>query len=124
MPDLNKLPAEMQPRDGWRGAAAIPIISDNMEPTLRRGDFVLAAPVDRYDGEGIYVFDVRGDAVVYRACGFGEPGTVHLSSDNRLYSVQSVSKERFEGVVLGKVAATVNVTDRRMWLALGGREGA
>jgi hypothetical protein len=72
-----------------------------MEPTLRRNwDYVLALPVDRYTGEGLYVFDQLGGMAIYRceAC-LGKPGSVHLMSDSPHYGSH----------VLAKVVADVKV---------------
>ena len=44
-----------------RGLSVVPIEDDRMEPTLRRGDYVLVDPkVTRFMGEGLYVLDCNG----------------------------------------------------------------
>ena len=47
------------------GLRAFPVTGDLMEPTVRRGDFALVHPVDRYIGEGIYVIG-ESDPSIYR----------------------------------------------------------
>lgn len=94
------------------GLRAIPVLSDNMEPTLRRGDFVFAAPARAYQGEGIYATsDHFGSIVLHRfeRCGRGR---IRLWSDNPLYTRYEISLDAFLAEVVGKVVITAKVVDR------------
>jgi phage repressor protein C with HTH and peptisase S24 domain len=85
--------------------------SDNMEPTLRaRWDYVVCAPTDRYDGEGLYLFDIMGAVCIYR-CQSGGDGKLMQLSDNKHYATHIVSPEQFATTVLAKVVADVKVRD-------------
>lgn len=82
----------------------MPIDSDTMEPTFMRGRHLLAvAPIDHYDGEGVYVLFVGGLAQPFRVtCAFG--GRIAVSRDNVRYGTNfCVSQAEFEEAVLGKV---------------------
>lgn len=93
------------------GIRISPVLGDNMEPTLRsRFDYVVCAPTDRYDGEGLYLIDQMGAGVVYR-CQCGGNGLIWLLSDNKHYSRKTVTPEQFSEIVLAKVVADVKVRD-------------
>jgi signal peptidase I len=86
-----------------------------MEPTLRRGDFVLVTPVDDYVGEGIYALlhpGVGGDPEIYRV-GYIGSSMFELFSDNKHYQRHQVPSKWFRSAVKAKVVAGVNVFDRR-----------
>jgi hypothetical protein len=87
---------------------------DNMEPTLRgRRDYVACAPIDHYDGEGLYLVDLHncGIGTVYRCQGNGSLGGIWLLSDNRTYSRHTLSRDEFDQLVLAKVVADIKLRD-------------
>ena len=95
---------------------------DNMEPTLRgRWDYVVVAPVDTYTGEGLYLIDVLGAAVVHR-CQHNGRGDIWLHSDSEHYSTQTYSRAKFEASVLAKVLADVKVRDDHGLRALAAQQ--
>ncbi|MFD2235932.1 S24 family peptidase [Aureimonas populi] len=96
-----------------------PVRGDGMEPTLRGGrDFVLIKPTHTYEGEAIYLIDLDGDGehVGLRRCdrmlGRSNGGAIRLMLDNPVYGRSGptvVSREVFDGAVLGIVVADVKV---------------
>ena len=88
-----------------------PVPSDNMEPTVRRGDFLLVVPVEGYCGEGIYLLaDPIGGLVPYRVTA-DLVGGVEVSSDSGRHGRYPMSLAAFEAAVAAKTIATVNVID-------------
>ncbi len=84
---------------------------DNMRPTLEpRRDYVVCVPVDRYEGEGLYLFEVMGAVCFYR-CQCAGNGKLWQLSDNKIYSTHTVTPEQFSATVLAKVVADVKVRD-------------
>ncbi len=100
---------------GW---AVVPIISENMEPTLRRGDAVLVdTKITEYSGEGLYVLDNGGEPLVYRlmsSCQINKP-EILLILDNKNYGPSEwVPREQANEIILGKVMALGVVVDRKL----------
>ncbi len=107
----------------------VQVVGDGMAPTLRpHFDFALCKPVDRYQGEGIYLLaDCLGGQDFFRVDGVldaGEP-RVRLMRDNPLYPMKIVAKAQFEEAVLAFVVADIKVRDHRFLrdLSDGGEEG-
>ncbi|KQT17721.1 hypothetical protein ASG40_17010 [Methylobacterium sp. Leaf399] len=100
-------------RDGTAlgGLQAVPVRSDNMEPTLRRGDFVLVAPTDAYQGEGVYATVSLGAVVLHRFERVGK-GRIRMWSDNPHYTRYEISKDEFLAMLFAKVVITARVVDR------------
>lgn len=94
-----------------RGLRSFPVLSDNMEPTLRRGDFALVQYVDRYEGDGVYVVGLDYPNL-RRVDAFG--GKVRIWSDNPRYSRQEVSREWFNANVVAKVVFAAKCLDRSL----------
>lgn len=88
----------------------VPVDDDAMEPTLYRGDAVIAAPVETYCGEGLYVVDI-GYPRLYRVQVNPATGALVLRSDNRAYPSSEWPMEEFSELVMAKVGATVRVLD-------------
>ena len=78
---------------------------DSMYPTIDNGDMVVCGR-GGYDGEGIYVLSMDGDALVKRLA--MRPGGVMVISDNGSYPDFEVSKDTPLDVV-GRVRAIVKV---------------
>lgn len=98
---------------------------DNMEPTLRgRWDYVVCSPIDRYDGEGLYLVDLHncGTGSIYRCQTNGSLGGLWLLSDNQHYGRHTLSREEFAELVLAKVVADVKVRDEQTLRALAQRQ--
>jgi len=104
------IPAENVLSDRFRIHA---VMSDAMEPTLRGNrDYALIAPVQSYQGEGIYLIDngfggdlVRVTNVLTGLC---------VSKDNPLYRHNVVvDREKFNEAVLGIVVADIKPRDER-----------
>jgi SOS-response transcriptional repressor LexA len=91
------------------GLRVFPIIGDRMEPKLRRGDFLLVQPLERWSGAGLYVLDGPFGPDVHRVDVAG--GNVRLIPDNPRYNTFDVTREQFHAEVLGKAVFKVNVTD-------------
>ncbi|SRR5260221_8312434 len=89
----------------------LPVISDNMQPTFRRGDFVAVAPINDYRGEGIYVFELLGRPNIYRAATDPmRPGFI-VWSDNPAYARHHFTVEQFADAVIGQAFAICKVID-------------
>jgi phage repressor protein C with HTH and peptisase S24 domain len=102
------IPAQGRPR-------LIAIEGNGMEPTLRRGDFVVATPCDRFRSDGLYVVEIDGEAVVYR-CQYDGAGNVVLWFDNPRFSERwSMPRAEFDRKVVGIVAAEIRVIDSRVF---------
>lgn len=86
-----------------------PVTSDTMEPTLRRGDFVLAVPTDRYEIQGLYLLGEE----VFRVQPNGKKGELWLLRDNQRYTRQDVSLEWFNETVMAYVVGHLKVFDHR-----------
>lgn len=90
-------------------ARLMPVLADNMEPTLRRGDVVAVLPVNDYCGEGIYAFALPIGGVFLRRCGAAAGGGVRLTHDNPLYrsagNPDVLSRAQMREMVLGRAAA-------------------
>jgi hypothetical protein len=92
-----------------------PIVGDAMEPALRGGrDYVLAAPITSYAGEGIYLLNVGLGIDLYRVTTtFDGKGGLRLSRDNQRYQSHDITRERFEESVVGIVVADIKTRDDR-----------
>lgn len=86
---------------------------DAMEPTLRGGwDYVLAAPVDAYQGEGIYLLDIGAGIDLFRVSITLDQGLC-LSRENPRYAKHIVDREKFNELVMGIVVADIRTRDDR-----------
>lgn len=75
---------------------------DNMQPTINwNRDFALVQPVDEYDGDGIYCLSQGDDINVYRIECICDQA--HIISDNKAYSMQAVSRDKLNSMIIGKV---------------------
>lgn len=100
-----------------RHASILPVISDGMEPALRRGDVAVIEPTMRYEGEGIYAcFGRIGDTIELwrvttdlshrKGCG----PWVSLSLDNARYAGRfELPLQKFEEIVLGRVCGRLEM---------------
>lgn len=84
-----------------------------MEPVLRGNrDYVLTAPVDAYNGEGIYLVDFGLGLELFRVTNMlGKE--LRLSRENPRYSDHVIDRDMFEERVLGKVVADIRTRDER-----------
>ncbi|MCC7275809.1 MAG: hypothetical protein IT561_24275 [Alphaproteobacteria bacterium] len=90
----------------------MPVAGDAFEPTARPGDVWVVVPIDRYDGEGMYVVDEFGKAVVLVVdTGCKNPLTSVRVSHGRRYGNDVLSRADFEGIVLAKCVGIVRVLD-------------
>ncbi len=88
--------------------------SDNMEPTLNKGDCVMVLPVTQFEYDTIYAID-RGDGLItviraYQALG----GMIRLQRDNELYQrsdTDLVDLDWFNEHVVGLVVADIKLRD-------------
>lgn len=89
------------------------VTGDAMEPTLRGGrDYVLAAPVDTYQGEGIYLLDIGAGIDLFRVSTVMDK-ELCLSRENPLYTPHIVDREKFNERVMGIVVADIRTRDER-----------
>ena len=89
----------------------MPVVGDSMAPTVPPGAIVAVAPIDHFDGAGLYVYhDGLGPIVVRAEWSLGEQ-CVCLSFDNHRYSSFNRSLEEFTQHVLGKVFAKIDVIE-------------
>lgn len=87
----------------------------DMQPALRRGDFVLALPVDRFVHDGLYVLDIHQRNVpdVWYAASLGPHGINLRKVRSDLTPNERVSREEFAAMVVGMVIAKINVLEGR-----------
>ncbi len=85
--------------------AALPVRGDSMYPTIDNGDMVVCDG-GGYDGEGIYVLRMDGEALVKRLA--KRPGGVMVISDNGSYPDFEVSRDTPLDVI-GRIRAVVKV---------------
>lgn len=92
-----------------------PVEGDRMSPTLKPfRDYVLIAPVDHYEGEGIYlVFDGFTPQLYRVSSTLDRSRPLCLSGDNDRYQDHHFSAEQFNEHVLGIVVADIKVRDER-----------
>ncbi|MBK1866405.1 hypothetical protein [Taklimakanibacter albus] len=97
-----------------RRARMSPVISDNMAPTVNVGDFIIAVPADRYEGEGLYIVD--GNLYRVQSSGSVKRSELWLMRDNPLYTPRDVvTYEWFCAHVLGYVTGIVRIIDPRFF---------
>ncbi|WP_431321648.1 hypothetical protein [Rhizobium sp. YTU87027] len=94
--------------------------SDGMEPDLRsRRDYVLLAPVQGFQGDGLYLVDVCGGPTLYRAENV-LGGQIRIKLDNPFYKGSfTFSHDEFFEIALGIVVADIKVRDERFLRAEG-----
>lgn len=104
------IPAENILSDRFRIHA---VTGDGMEPILRGGrDYVIAAPVDAYQGEGIYLLDIGAGIDLFRVSPTMDKGLC-LSRENPLYTKHIVDRDKFNERVMGIVVADIRTRDER-----------
>lgn len=91
------------------------VVGDEMEPTLRGGrDFVLAAPVTAYEGEGVYLVDIGLGIELFRVTNtLGPAGELLLSRENPHYPPHKLARKQFSDAVVGIVVADIRTRDSR-----------
>jgi hypothetical protein len=91
------------------------VVGDEMEPTLRGGrDYVLAAPVTAYEGEGIYLVDIGLGIELFRVTNtLGPAGELLLSRENEHYPPHRMERWQFSDAVVGIVVADIRTRDER-----------
>ncbi|MGV0879431.1 hypothetical protein V6767_20050 [Martelella sp. FLE1502] len=103
------------------GLRAMPIIGDAFEPRLRSGlDYVLLAPVEKYQGPGIYYIEVHpGAGELYRVEPSFEYGDnkLKLTRDNGNFMEFCIPIDWFNLKVMGIVAAEIRVQNEHFLAA-------
>lgn len=90
----------------------IKVQGDHMAPQLRHDrDFVLAIPVDRYEGPGRYVLQLDGEMLIYDCEKRVAGREVWLACANENYRGRLLNLDTFNDVVVAKVGADVKVRD-------------
>jgi phage repressor protein C with HTH and peptisase S24 domain len=82
---------------------------DGMSPTIKNNDRVVIVIVDRWSGDGIYLFDDGGQFCIFRCQRVR--GEVMLMNDNKVYQTQTVPQAWFDEHVAAKVVATMHLID-------------
>lgn len=89
-----------------------PIIGDAMEPLYRGSrDYALIAPVNTYQGDGIYLVDAGGGMDLFRVS--TTLRGLRLSRENPLYEPCEVGRDVFDERVMGIVVADIRARDER-----------
>jgi hypothetical protein len=83
-----------------------PILGEGFQPRLKRGSGLLAAPTDRYQFDGIYVF--RDGAIYWADRAIGR-AIVHLWLENPVHGRQEVPLDWFNANVEAMAVAEVNM---------------
>jgi signal peptidase I len=89
---------------------------EGMSPTINDNDRVMIVLVDRWAGDGVYVFDDGGQFCMFRCQRVR--GEVMLMCDNKSFVTQTVPQAWFDEHVAAKVVATVNLIDSGAWFTL------
>jgi hypothetical protein len=120
MNDLFAPPAINRETFVSRGLSVVPVVGDEMLPTLRGDfDYVLAAPVPRFFYDSLYVVEIMGMPSV-RRCQYHGNGEIGLIVDNERYGATPGEREtlltvdEFNACVLGIVVCDLKVRDHRM----------
>lgn len=89
----------------------MPVDGTAMEPTYRRGDFVVVLPTHEFEGEGTYVLDEGAGATIYRARRFD--GGIRLTLDHpSLARIPLTYPEAyFAEVVIGFVVGKIEISE-------------
>jgi hypothetical protein len=95
---------------------------DGMAPDLMsKRDYVMIAPTDHYQCEGVYLVDWGAGSTLYRASGSGRKDKpIRMRLDNPLYHRGNdqghfyFTREEFDEMVLGFVVANIKVTNEPM----------
>lgn len=92
-----------------------PVVGDEMEPELRGGrDYVLAAPVTSYEGEGIYLVDIGLGIELFRVSNtLGPAGELLLTRGNPHYARHRLARRQFCEAVVGIVVADIRTREER-----------
>lgn len=91
------------------------VTGDGMEPILRGGhDFVLASPVNTYQGEGIYLLDVGFGIDLFRVSSTLNK-ELCLSRENPRYRSHLYNREKFDERVMGIVVADIKIRNDRFF---------
>jgi hypothetical protein len=86
-----------------------------MEPDFRTGDLAAVAPIDRYDGEGIYVLDTSIGPALYRAEKIMGEDAIEIWHSNRVLSNRHrLTVDNFTRSVVAKTFASVKMLDHRI----------
>lgn len=105
-------PAKAAPASPPARTWMMPVIGDNMEPSLRGGrDFVVVQAVDRFSWDEVYAVDVDGYEVLYR-CSSDLRGGIELKPENSKYLPHRLSRDEFNSIVIGRVIGDLHVRDR------------
>lgn len=111
-----------------RKLCLVPVVGDHMAPALRGGwDFVLAAPIDCFKYDALYVVeDDFGQALIYR-CSSAINRQIFMGCDNPIYGATAgdrgryVDYEKWRSMLLGIVVCDLKVRDpnimRQAWEA-------
>lgn len=94
-------------------ARLFPVIGDYCQPMLDPGDFVAIAPADGYDGDGLYCLHIGAGPALYQVNRVFGSAQIEFRAINPAYSTWRRSLAEFDGSVLGRVFATVKITDHR-----------
>lgn len=92
-----------------------PVVGDSWEPALKGGrDYVIAAPVTAYQGEGVYLIDSGFCIELFRVTNTLESsGVLYLSRENPRYQATCVERSIFNERVVGIVVAEIRTRDER-----------
>ena len=114
------VPSSVIPSDHLR---LEPVVGDAMAPTLSCRDFVLCMPTTEFQGDGVYLIEMHGAKVLQRATMLCDgTGSIRLTCDNSaLVSAWTVSREKFDAVVLAIVVADVIVRNENLMHRRAGR---
>ena len=92
---------------------AHPVMSDTMEPTFYKGEFVGVVPCDRYEGEAIYLLHDPFEASIWRCQYRADLKLIRCWQDNQAYGqTLELTVDDFAEAVLGKVVALCGHPDR------------
>ena len=112
---MDLIPAPIPPETYQSSRLRIVLVdSDNMEPTLNRGDCVMVLPVTQFEYDTIYAID-RGDGLITVTRAFqARYGMIRLQRDNELYprsDTDLVALDWFNEHVVGLVVADIKLRD-------------
>jgi hypothetical protein len=97
------------------GVRFFPVQGGYMEPDFRTSDLAAVAPIDRYDGHGIYVLDTGIGPALYGAEKIIGEDAIEVWHSNRVLSNRHrLTVADFTRSVVAKTFASVKMLDQRI----------
>lgn len=90
------------------GSRTLRITTDDMRPTLNRGDMAVVLPQTLKKEDGVYVINKEGKTYIRRLQSFSA-NKIALLCDNKMYETEYVDAKEIE--IIGKVIQKINISE-------------